>query len=119
MGYIYLAGTIFFTLFGQILIKWRMDHHNNVPIAMLDKFAYMFKLLLDPFILLGLISASLASILWLLVLTKFELSYAYPFTGANYVFILIFSYYLFHESISWTNMVGVALIVLGIVISSR
>jgi multidrug transporter EmrE-like cation transporter len=119
MGYVYIAGTIFLTVFGQLLIKWRMDQQNNLPIAPMEKFIYMFKLLLDPFILLGLISAFVASLLWMLVLTKFELSYAYPFTGATYVFILISSYYLFHESISWTNMVGVSLIVLGIVISSR
>jgi multidrug transporter EmrE-like cation transporter len=52
-------------------------------------------------------------------MTKFELSYAYPFMGLTFVLVFVASVFLFAESVTIYKVLGLALIVLGIIIASR
>ncbi len=54
---------------------------------------------------------------WMLCLASLDLSYAYPFTGLNYVLVLLASWLLFGETISAGRLAGVALICLGVVLT--
>lgn len=48
------------------------------------------KFLFDPFVFSGFVSAFIASIFWLIAMTKFELTLAYPFMSLapSIVFVL-------------------------------
>lgn len=59
------------------------------------------------------------AILWQQVLKRIELSTAYMFKGTSLVFVLLLAALLFDESITWTNIVGSAIIILGIVLYAR
>lgn len=119
MAHLYIFGTILFTVYGQLVIKWRIPFHGHLPDASSEKLVFLLKLFLDPFILSGFISAFVASLCWMAAMTKFELSYAYPFMGLTFVVVFISSVFLFSESVTLYKILGLALIVLGIFISSR
>jgi multidrug transporter EmrE-like cation transporter len=55
----------------------------------------------------------------MIAMTKFDISYAYPFTTLGYVLILIFSALLFKESIDIYKLVGISLIIFGIILTSK
>ena len=120
MVYLYIAGTVFFTVYGQIIIKYRIPFHGALPVDPHTKVLFLLKLLLDPWILSGLISAFVAALFWLAVLsTKIELSKAYPFTALSLVLVVIFSIIFFKESVSIPLMFGILLIIAGIVLVGR
>ena len=78
--YLYIFGTLFFTIYGQIVLKWRLSGLNVIlPDGLLDKIIYLVKLIFDPFIFSGFISAFVASLFWMAAMTKFEITQAYPF----------------------------------------
>ena len=52
-------------------------------------------------------------------MTKFELSYAYPFMSLAFVLVLVLSAVLFHEPLTVPKILGVLLIIIGIVVGSR
>ena len=52
-------------------------------------------------------------------MTKFDLSYAYPFMSLNFVIVAFLSVWLFGEPFSAQKGVGLGLVVLGIVIGGR
>lgn len=52
-----------------------------------DRF-FMLGLLLNLWIVHGFIAAFLASLCWMAVMTKFNLSHAYPFMGLSFVRVL-------------------------------
>jgi multidrug transporter EmrE-like cation transporter len=118
-GYLYIFSTIVFTVFGQLVLKWRISKYGEFPLQMNEKLIYLAKLFLDPFLVSGLASAFIASIFWLAVLTKFEISYAYPFISIAFVLVLLFSVFMFKETLTIQKVVGMMFIVLGIVITSR
>ena len=89
--YIFIFGTLFFIVYGQIVLKWRLSGLKVVlPEGFFDKIIYLIKLILDPFIFSGFISAFVASLFWMAAMTKFEITHAYPFMSlaAALVFIM-------------------------------
>jgi multidrug transporter EmrE-like cation transporter len=120
VGYFYIFGTIFFTVYGQLVLKWRISQVGALPdSSFLDKVLFLGQLLFDPWIFSGFLSAFIASFFWMAAMTKFELSFAYPFMSGAFVLVFILSVLLFHEAITWQKIVGLLLIVSGIFVTSQ
>jgi len=64
-------------------------------------------------------AAFLASLAWMAALTKFRLSYAYPFMSLSFLLVLLFSYLLFKEPLTISKLAGVILIIIGLYFTSR
>lgn len=116
--YLLIAATIALTVFGQMVLKWRMDQLGALPVGFASTVRYLFGLLLDPVVISSFVAAFVASLAWMAALTRFELSYAYPFTSLNFVVVLVLSVWLLGETLTLHKVVGLALIVVGVVVSS-
>lgn len=112
MGYVYIAMMLALTLYGQLVLKWRVAQIGAVQDSGLV--TYLVQLLLSPWVISGLAAAFLASICWMLALTRLELSRAYPFTALGLVLIFAASALLFGETLTPGKLGGAALIVSGI-----
>ncbi len=119
LDYLYILATIIFTVYGQLILKWRIENFGSLPTEALDKLKFLLSLLLDPAIFSGFAAAFLASLAWMAAMTKFELSYAYPFMSLNFVLVMLLSIVILGESISVLKAIGVSFIVLGTVLVSR
>ena len=117
--YFYIFGTVAFTVYGQLILKWRIGRYGHLPEEFYDKAIFLLKLLLDPFILSGFLSAFVASLFWMAAISKFDVSYAYPFMSSSFVIVFVLAALLFNEPVNAFKVVGLALIMLGIVITSR
>jgi len=56
------------------------------------------------------------AILWQQIIRKIELSTAYMFKGTTIIFTMLFAYWLFGEQITWNNILGAVIIIIGIVL---
>ena len=121
MGFTYIAGCVFFTVYGQLILKWRMNlQTESLPTELSEKIIFLIKLILfDPFILSGLFSAFLASLFWMAAMTKFSISFAYPFMSSAFVIVMFFSVVLFGETLNIYKVAGTGLIVAGIIVLSQ
>ena len=119
MGYFYIFGTIFFTVYGQIVLKWRMNGMGSLPEGTGDKIIFLIKVLFDPWVFSGFFAAFIASFFWMAAMTKFDISYAYPFMSSAFVLVFLLSVILFEEVVTWQKVAGLLLIVAGIIVTSR
>lgn len=119
MGYVFIFFTVIFTVIGQILLKWRMDKFGSLPDELFQKALFIIKILLDPFVIISLGSAFIASLFWMAAMTKFDISFAYPFMSASYILVLVLAFFLFHEPLTMYKIIGVLFIATGIIISSK
>jgi drug/metabolite transporter (DMT)-like permease len=67
----------------------------------------------------GLGLFGLSALVWLIVLSRASLSFAYPFASLTYVLILLFDRFWLHEDVPALRWAGVAFIAVGIVLVSR
>lgn len=119
MGHLYIALTILLTVYGQIVIKWQVNLGGALPQDHLGKIFHLAHLLLNPWIVSGFAAAFLAALSWMAAMTKFPLSYAYPFMSLAFVLVLFLSAVFFKEPITLPKTLGMAAIVFGIVVGSR
>ena len=120
LNHFYLLLAISFGAISQLIIKWQMsvfsfDDYKTWQ----DKFALAFSMLLNPYVVIALILTLLAGVTWMIAMTKFEISYAYPFTVLGLVLVTIISVVFFGESINTYKVSGIILIILGIVVISK
>ncbi len=114
MGYLYISLCILFTVYGQLALKWRIGLKGELPQPLADKMIFMAHLFLDPWLLSGFAAAFVASLFWMAAMTKFELSFAYPFMSASFILVFILSIYIFGETFTWGKVLGLILIIAGI-----
>jgi drug/metabolite transporter (DMT)-like permease len=72
-----------------------------------------------PYIIGGLICVGVGMLFWLSVISKLELSFAYPVVALSYILILIFGRFIFSEHITTARICGIACIMLGVILISR
>lgn len=119
LDYAYIAATVVFTVYGQLILKWRISSLGQLPADFGEKLKFLVLLLFDPFIFSGFFAGFLASLAWMAAMTRFNLSHAYPFMSLNFVVVLLFSAWLLHEPFTLNKALGVVLIVVGTVVAAR
>lgn len=77
----------------------------------------ILSLLFSPVILAALTLYGITTLLWLYILSKVKLSFAYPIQALAFPIVLIASTLLFHEKIPLNRWVGVGVIVAGVYIA--
>ena len=76
-------------------------------------------MLRTPAVYTGLFLFGLSALVWLVVLSRASLSFAYPFAALTYVLILLFDLFILDETVPPLRWAGVAFIVAGIFLVSR
>ena len=119
MGYFYVFMTVVFTVYGQLIIKQQVNTIADFPSGWNLIPFYVRFILTRPLVLSGFISAVFASVAWIGALSRFQLSYAYPFMSLNFVLVVFLSFLLFQDTINWYKIVGLSLICIGVFVVSR
>ena len=104
---------------GQLLLKMGMLRIGKFSLNISTIVQQYTRIFLNPFVIAGVIGFFLSMLVWLYVLSRLELSTAYPFVALNYVLILFVSHFLLKETITPVKIMGVAVIVLGVFLISR
>lgn len=67
----------------------------------------------------GLVLFALSAVVWLFVLSRTSLSFAYPFAALTYLLIVLVDRFVLHEAVPPLRWLGVAMIMIGIVLVAR
>lgn len=118
-NFIYITITVIFTVIGQILTKKGQSLLGVYPTGKLELFVFLVKSLFTPYIFAGLLCAVIAALSWIMALSKFKLSYAYPFVSLSYVLVMAASMMIFREKVMPIQWVGVLVICFGLFLISR
>jgi drug/metabolite transporter (DMT)-like permease len=105
----------------QLTLKTGMNHVNDelAPATFSLGGRSLRVLVGQPFVWGGLLLFGLSALVWLLVLSRASLSFAYPFAALTYVSILLFDHFVLNEQVPALRWAGVACIALGIFLISR
>lgn len=67
-----------------------------------------------PYVLAGFLLYGISSLLYLVALSRLDLSYAYPFVALSFVMVTLLSWYLLDETLPLLRVVGLVLILGGV-----
>lgn len=104
---------------GQLTLKYGMSKLGNFSLSLPQLFAVFLRAAVSPYILVGLCCYGLGFLVWLIVLAKAEVSYAYPLISLGYVFTAVLAWQLFGEALTLTRFVGILVTCLGVFLIAR
>lgn len=104
---------------GQLSLKFGMSKLGNFALSLGALPPVFVRAAFNPFILLGMGCYGLGFLVWLVVLAKAEVSYAYPLISLGYVFTAILAWVLIGEALTTTRMAGILVICLGVFLVAR
>jgi drug/metabolite transporter (DMT)-like permease len=99
---------------GQTLLKLGLNAIGGVSLFGGNPLGSFLGLFHTPWIILGFVCYGVSAVLWLDVLSKLDFSLAFPMVSLTYVFSQLIGHFVFHETIGWQRVVGVALILTGL-----
>lgn len=108
-----------FTVTSQLLMRWRVGAAGSLPASSSERVGFVVGLLMTPWIWLAVLCTFLAGVSWMLALTKFELSYAFPFTGVSFLVMLTAGALMFGEHVTLGRAAGTLLVMLGLFVVVR
>jgi len=111
--------TVLLTVYGQLILKWRVNRAGPLPVELVKKAVFLLTLLVDPWVVSVIPITLVAGLCWMAAMTKLELSYAYPFMSLAFVLVLILSAVLFHEAVSMPKVLGMVIVLVGLIIASQ
>jgi drug/metabolite transporter (DMT)-like permease len=76
----------------------------------------LLKMMLKPKVMLGFLMFAASSLIWIMILSNVEVSYAFPFLSLSYVITTILSYLVLDEKVTRKRVLGVAVIIIGVII---
>lgn len=106
--------------FAQIALKAGMGS-QAVQRALTNgmRVSTLFDVLFNPFVLLGLFLYFASAAVWLLVLSKVQVSFAYPFVALGFLLTALLGRVFFQDTFSMGKIVGTLLIMAGVVVLAR
>lgn len=119
MNHLYIVATVVFAILSQLIIRWQMGIVGPLPDGLWDKGLFMMRTFFRPWIMLAFVLTFLSGVAWMLTLTKFEISYAYPFTSLSFIIMLVLGVLLFGEPFTISKLIGTLLVMGGLIIVTR
>ena len=105
--------TVFMSACAQLLLKLGMNKAESGGGLFDDGIQSLLQTIFSPFVFGGLTIYALSVLAWLWVLSKVDLSIAYPFVGISFIFTLLFGIFLLDESLSIYKVIGTLMIAVG------
>jgi len=104
---------------GQLLLKVGMSQLGALEISIAAIPSLITRIILSPYIIVGLAIYFGGVFFWLLALNRADLSYVYPFASLSYVLITLASWLLLHEAVPPLRWIGLVVICIGVMLVAR
>ncbi|HEV8259816.1 MAG TPA: SMR family transporter [Burkholderiales bacterium] len=103
----------------QLLLKAGTNRIGAFAFAPENILPIGLRVAVEPFVLGGLGCYFISVLIWIMALSRVEVSIAYPMLSIGYVVNALAAWYLFGEAVTAQRMVGIATIIVGVFIVAR
>ena len=103
----------------QLLLKAGTNAIGQFQFSAANLAPIGWKVATQPHILGGLTCYAVSVIVWIMALSRVEVSVAYPMLSIGYVVNAVAAYFLFGEALGAQRLVGIGVIIVGVYLVAR
>ncbi len=120
MKYIaFILFTVLTNAAAQLMLKQGMLSLGPISFTADTMISRVFQILFNPWVFAGLVTFAISMASHLYVLSKVELSFAYPFLSLAYVAVAVFAFFIFGEDLNNWRIAGIAFICIGTILIAQ
>ena len=114
-NFIFIISSVLLNAFAQILLKAGMKQFGNIDLKN-NIMNTCISIAFNPYIISGFIAYGVSILLWLWVLSKVDVSLAYPFQALGYIVVTILAWLISQENINYIRIISLIFITIGLII---
>ena len=103
----------------QLLLKAGTNAIGHFQFSSVNLWPIGWKVATQPHILAGVSCYVVSLVVWIMALSRVEVSVAYPMLSIGYVVNAAGAYFLFGEAVGVQRLIGIGVIVLGVYLVAR
>jgi len=111
--------TVLTNFLSQIMLKKGMTSIEKFDVSLSGVFSSGMNILFNPYVFGGLVMMVVSMGAHLVVLSRVDISFAYPFLGLSFVLITAYGALVLGESVNHWRILGVALICSGVALVAK
>ncbi|WP_219908844.1 EamA family transporter [Photobacterium leiognathi] len=112
--------SVFFSSSSQLLLKKGAETLVIPSVFTLETiYRLSINIISNIYLVGGVLFQVIALLVWIYVLKKVDVSYAYPFISLGFVFVIFMGYLLYNEPIGYIKLAGSLIICIGVFILSK
>ncbi|MHC3940904.1 4-amino-4-deoxy-L-arabinose-phosphoundecaprenol flippase subunit ArnF [Paenochrobactrum sp. BZR 201-1] len=103
----------------QLLLKYGMISLGSINFSAETLIQRVFQIVFNPWVFAGLVTFVISMASHLYVLSKVDLSFAYPFLSLAYVMVALLAWWLFNEELGTLKIAGIIFICIGTILIAQ
>ena len=104
---------------GQLLLKKGLFSVGSYPQNFSELIPFFLKTYSNGYVIVAVFLTILTALVWILTVSRVQLSFVYPFMALSYVLVALFSLLIFKEDVTTLRWLGISVICLGVFLVSR
>ena len=116
---VFILFTVATNAAAQLMLKYGMMQLGPLSFAGVNPLLKVLQIVFSPWVFLGLCTFVISMASHLYVLSKVDLSFAYPFLSLAYVLVAVFAYFVFREDLNALRIAGIAFICVGTILIAQ
>ena len=119
LTFTFIIISVMLSVIAQILLKHGMSNSSVQAALNSDIINAFITIFTNVSVVAGLAAYVSSAGIWLLVLSKIDVSKAYPFVGLGFIGTMMFAYWFLNEPLTMTKVLGTLLVLAGVLLISR
>ena len=115
----FILFTVMTNAAAQLMLKQGMMSLGSISFSGGNPILKILTIVFSPWVFAGLCTFVISMASHLYVLSKVELSFAYPFLSLAYVAVAVFAYYAFGEDLNYLRVAGIGFICVGTILIAQ
>jgi len=103
----------------QLALKASVNDMGAIQISFGNISPVAMRLMSEPWLWVGLFCYGISVIIWILALSRVDVSIAYPMLSIGYIVNAFAAWALFGEILSVNKILGIGVIIVGVILLSR
>lgn len=114
-----ILSSVSLNAFAQLFIRKGMLKIGEISFNFEQIVKMVLAVFTNIYLLAGMFSYVLSVILWMIVLSKVNVSLAYPLGSIGYILTTVLAYMFFNEPITFQKVLGIIIICIGVFILTQ
>lgn len=103
----------------QLALKASVNESGPIGLDLSSLFSSAGSLAFNAWLWLGLVCYAVSVVVWILALSRVDVSIAYPMLSIGYILNAVAAWKLFEEPLSLGRLAGIGIIILGVYVLAR
>ena len=103
----------------QLALKASVNDMGAISVSLNTAVPVFSRLAIEPWLWVGLVCYGISVIVWILALSRVDVSIAYPMLSIGYIVNALAAWQLFGEALTTQRIMGIGIIIVGVIVLTR